>query len=55
MAAYRRVYDSCHLQVDYKNQDQLRVWATFTLLLAEKCFQVNATFKTPAACTVHLC
>ena len=40
MAAYRRVYDSHHLQADSKNQDQLRnptlgnrVWATFTFLL----------------------
>ena len=37
MAAYRRVYDSRHLQADYKNRDRLRdrtlgnrVWATFT-------------------------
>ena len=37
MAAYRRVYDSRHLQADCKNRDQLRnptlgsrVWATFT-------------------------
>ena len=40
MAAYRRVYDSHHLQPTAKNQDQLRnptlgnrVWATFTFLL----------------------
>ena len=39
MAAYRRVYDSRHLQADCKNRDQLRnptlgnrVWATFTFL-----------------------
>ena len=40
MAAYRRVYDSCHLQwLTAKNRDQLRnptlgnrVWATFTFL-----------------------
>jgi len=38
MAAYRRVYDSCHLQATAKNWDQLRnptlgnrVWATFTV------------------------
>ena len=38
MAAYRRVYDSHHLQADCQNRDQLRnptlgnrVWATFTL------------------------
>ena len=40
MAAYRRVYDSCHLQAEWltaKNRDRLRnptlanrVWATFT-------------------------
>ena len=37
MAAYRRVYDSRHLQADCKNRHQLRnptlsirVWATFT-------------------------
>ena len=37
MAAYRRVYDSRHLQADCKEPDQLRtptlgngVWATFT-------------------------
>ena len=45
MAAYRRVYDSRHLQADCQNQDQLRnpmlgnrVWATFfyTLAVAEK-------------------
>ena len=36
MEAYRRVYDSRHLQADAKNRDQLRnptlgnrVWATF--------------------------
>jgi len=36
MAAYRRVYDSCHLHADVKNRDQLRnptlgirAWATF--------------------------
>jgi len=36
MAAYRRVYDSRHLQLTAKNRDQLRnptlgnrVWATF--------------------------
>jgi len=43
MAAYRRVYDSCHLKAEWltvKNRDQLRnptvdnrVWATFTFLL----------------------
>ena len=39
MAAYRRVFDSRHLQADCKNRDQLRnptlgnrVWATFTFL-----------------------
>jgi len=38
MAAYRRVYDSHHLQADCKDRHQLRnptlgnrVWATFTL------------------------
>ena len=38
MAAYRRVYDSHHLQADCKDRDQLRnptlgnrVWAAFTL------------------------
>ena len=33
MAAYRRVYDSHHLQLTAKNRDQLRnhrVWANFT-------------------------
>jgi len=37
MAAYRRIYDSRHLQADCQNRDQLRnptlgnrVWATFT-------------------------
>jgi len=42
MAAYRRVYDSRHLQADCKNRDQLRnrtlgnrVWATFAFLLLE--------------------
>ena len=40
MAAYRRVYDSGHLQADCQNWDQLqnptlsnRVWATFTFLV----------------------
>ena len=40
MAAYRQVYDSLHLQADYKNRDQLRnptfgnrVLAIFTFLL----------------------
>jgi len=40
MAAYRRVYDSRHLQADCKNRDQLRnpmlgnrVWAAFYLLV----------------------
>ena len=39
MAAYRRIYDSRHLQADCQERDQLRnltlgnrVWATFTLL-----------------------
>ena len=39
MAAYRRVYDSRHLQADCKEPDQLRtptlgngVWATFTFI-----------------------
>jgi len=39
MAAYRRVYDSRHLQADCQNRDQLRnpalgnrVWATFTFI-----------------------
>ena len=42
MAAYRRVYDSRHLQLTAKNRDQLRnptlgnrVWATFTLFTQE--------------------
>jgi len=45
MAAYRQVYDSCHLQANCqepKNRDQLRnptlgsrVWATFTFLPLE--------------------
>ena len=39
MAAYRRVYDSRHLQADCKNRNKLQsptlgnqVWATFTFL-----------------------
>ena len=42
MAAYRRVYDSRHLQADAKNRDQprnptldSRVWATFTFYQCE--------------------
>ena len=42
MAAYRRVYDSHHLQLTAKNRDQLRnpplgnrVWATFTFFSSE--------------------
>jgi len=42
MTAYRRVYDSRHLQADCQELDQLqnptlgnRVWATFTFLLHE--------------------
>ena len=37
MAAYRRVYDSCHLRAECQERDQLRnpmlgnrVWASFT-------------------------
>ena len=42
MAAYRRVYDSRHLQADCQNRDQLRnptlsnrVWATFSFFIDE--------------------
>ena len=45
MAAYRRVYDSRHLQLTAKNRDRLRnptlgnrVWASFTFLLSIKLF-----------------
>jgi len=44
MAAYRRVYDSRHLQLTAKNRDQLRnptlcnrVWATFTFFKVKSC------------------
>ena len=43
MAAYRRVYDSLHVQATAKNRDQLRnpllgnrVWATFTFYLFDR-------------------
>ena len=43
MAAYRRVYDSRHLQADCKNRDRLRnstlgnrVWASFFSFAAAK-------------------
>ena len=48
MAAYRRVYDSHHLQLTAKNRDQLRnpalgnrVWATFFYPLVTNCTLVG--------------
>ena len=42
MAAYRRVYDSCHLQADWKEPGsapdptlRYRVWATFIFFLGQ--------------------
>ena len=52
MAAYRRVYDSRHLQLTDKKRDQPRnatlgnrVWATFTFLQRQERCRINKNLK----------